>query len=126
MLVNERMIESVLYARHKYAYYYLFFNYYCCFRFLIKNGKLYPEGATLYFIPFSDDKLYNEQITKISFWLNNNFFNVDMTSLYQSAYIEKFSQPVIDAYDPLLQYIIIILILIYTVFVIPPFDIQLT
>jgi len=57
----------------------------------------------MFFIPFSDEALYKEQLLKVSFWDNQNFFGLDMTCLKEEALREKFRQPVIDIYDPNIQ-----------------------
>jgi type I protein arginine methyltransferase len=77
----------------------------CClkFRFLVKGGKLYPGAATIHFTPFCDESLYKEQINKVSFFDNQNFLGLDMTSLKEEALREKFRQPIIDIYNPSIQ-----------------------
>lgn len=67
---------------------------------------MYPSGSTLFFIPFCDEILYKEQLAKVNFWENPNFFGLNLTCLKEEAIIEKFRQPVIDVYDPSVQYII--------------------
>lgn len=64
---------------------------------------MFPSSSTMYFIPFSDENLYKEQIAKISLWDNQNFFGLNMTCLKEEAQKEKFRQPIIDVYDPLIH-----------------------
>lgn len=85
MLVNERMLEKYLLARDM---------------FLHDKGKMFPSSSQLHFIPFSDELLYNEKIQKVDFWKYDNFYGIDISPLYEQALAEKFSQPVIEAYNP--------------------------
>ena len=79
-LVNERMIESYLIARDT---------------LLKPGGKMFPDRATLYAAPFTDDALYNEQFQKASFWTQPNFYGVDLAPLKSEALEFYFSQPVV-------------------------------
>jgi len=83
MLLNERMLESFLYAK----------------KWLKPNGKLYPTIGDLYIAPFTDEQLYMEQATKANFWNQNSFYGVDLTSLKSAAFEEYFKQPVVDTFD---------------------------
>ena len=40
---------------------------------------MYPSESTMYFMPFSDEALYKEQLAKLAFWDNQNFFGLNMT-----------------------------------------------
>lgn len=84
-LLNERMLETYIIARD---------------RFLRPGGKMFPASAHLCVLPFSDEQLYNEQQAKTNFWDNKNFYGLDLTCLKDQALKEKFSQPIIDTYDP--------------------------
>lgn len=88
LLVNERMLESFLFARDQ---------------FLKPGGKMFPSSSVMHFIPFSDELLYLEQIEKVKFWASTEFFKVNLTSLYDIALKEKLSQPIIEAYNPKCQ-----------------------
>jgi len=79
------MIETYIIARDK---------------FLKPGGKMFPSSSHLCICPFYDQALYDEQEAKVLFWNNKNFYNVDITSLKEKAREEKFSQPIIDTYDP--------------------------
>ncbi|XP_057539448.1 probable histone-arginine methyltransferase 1.4 [Amaranthus tricolor] len=85
LLVNERMLESYVIARD---------------RFLIPNGKMFPGAGRIHMAPFSDEYLFVEIANKALFWQQQNYFGVDLTSLYDSAFQGYFSQPVVDAFDP--------------------------
>lgn len=84
-LLNERMLETYVIARDK---------------FLKPEGKMYPASAHLCIIPFYDEAIYNEQMAKCTFWDNTSFHGVNLTALKEKALEEKFSQPIIDTYDP--------------------------
>merc|ERR1740130_90267 len=84
-LVNERMLESYLWARDN---------------LLKPGGKMFPDRAVMYAAPFSDDALYSEQMQKCTFWCQNNFFGVDLSSLRDQAQDFYFSQPVVGPVVP--------------------------
>lgn len=83
MLLNERMLESFLYAK----------------KWLKPNGKMFPSLGDLYVAPFTDESLYMEQATKANFWNQQSFYGVDLTSLKTAAFDEYFKQPVVDTFD---------------------------
>jgi histone-arginine methyltransferase CARM1 len=85
LLVNERMLESFLFARN---------------HFLKIEGMMYPSSSVMHFIPFSDERLYLEQLEKVKFWSLKDFFKVDLSGLYDTAINEKLRQPIVEAYDP--------------------------
>ncbi|XVF62587.1 hypothetical protein PTKIN_Ptkin09bG0020400 [Pterospermum kingtungense] len=85
LLVNERMLESYIIARD---------------RFLVPNGKMFPSIGRIHMAPFSDEYLFVEIANKALFWQQQNYFGVDLTPLYGSAFQGYFSQPVVDAFDP--------------------------
>lgn len=80
LLVHERMLESYAVARD---------------RFLKPDGKMYPTTGSMVFAPITDEALYKEQLGKISFWNNSDFFGVDLSSVLGRATKEYFSQPVV-------------------------------
>jgi len=84
LLVNERMLESFLYAK----------------KWLKPDGRMYPTMSNLFCAPFQDDYLFMETFTKSTFWTQNCFYGVDMRSLSMSAFNEYFGMPVVDAFDP--------------------------
>ncbi|XP_020591017.1 probable histone-arginine methyltransferase CARM1 [Phalaenopsis equestris] len=85
LLVNERMLETYVIARD---------------RFLVPNGKMFPSLGRIHVAPFSDEYLFVEIANKALFWQQQNFYGVDLTPLYGSAFQGYFSQPVVDAFDP--------------------------
>jgi ubiquinone/menaquinone biosynthesis C-methylase UbiE len=84
-LVNERMLESYIRARDA---------------LLKPGGKMYPDRATLFAAPFSDEQLFQEQFTKSTFWAQSNFYGVDLTALREDAHTFYFSQPVVGPVAP--------------------------
>ncbi|XP_043720984.1 probable histone-arginine methyltransferase CARM1 [Telopea speciosissima] len=50
--------------------------------------------------PFSDEYLYVEIANKALFWQQQNYYGIDLTHLYGSAFQGYFSQPVVDSFDP--------------------------
>ena len=84
-LVNERMLESYITARDK---------------LLKPGGKMFPDRATLFAAPFSDDALYQEQFAKAAFWCQPNFFGVDLNALRDDALTFYYSQPVVGPVAP--------------------------
>ncbi|KAJ4834064.1 putative histone-arginine methyltransferase 1.3 [Turnera subulata] len=85
LLVNERMLESYVIARD---------------RFLTPNGKMFPTVGRIHMAPFSDEYLFIEIANKSLFWQQRNYYGVDLTPLYNSAFQGYFTQPVVDAFDP--------------------------
>mmetsp|Transcript_10054 Transcript_10054/g.18126 ORF Transcript_10054/g.18126 Transcript_10054/m.18126 type:complete len:492 (-) Transcript_10054:58-1533(-) len=85
LLVNERMLESYLYARDK---------------FLKPGGKMFPAVGRIHLAAFSDPILHTELANKGLFWTCNNFYGVDLTPVYEPAANSFFNQVVVDAFDP--------------------------
>ncbi|KAH9765807.1 putative histone-arginine methyltransferase 1.4 [Citrus sinensis] len=85
LLVNERMLETYVIARD---------------RFLVPMGKMFPSVGRIHMAPFSDEYLFVEIANKALFWQQQNYYGVDLTPLYGSAFHGYFSQPVVDAFDP--------------------------
>lgn len=84
LLVHERMLESYVLAREK---------------FLKPEGRMFPTKGRMFFLPFSDWALYNEQTTKAQFWSKKSFHGVDLSHLYSEAVQENFSQAVVGCFD---------------------------
>ncbi|KAI6184364.1 Carm1-pending protein [Aphelenchoides bicaudatus] len=82
-LVNERMLESFVFAR----------------KFLKPGGKMFPTRSTMYFALFSDELVYQENIQKTVFWFNTSFHGIDISGLRSNAFTEVFKQPVIDTWS---------------------------
>eukprot|EP00043_Microstomoeca_roanoka_P013338 m.130722 g.130722 ORF g.130722 m.130722 type:complete len:503 (+) comp15728_c0_seq2:125-1633(+) len=84
MLVNERMLESYVYAR----------------KWLKPGGKMFPTQSTLFVCPFSDSNVFIEAYQKASFWQTREFHGIDLTSLYDDAVNEYISQPCVEQVNP--------------------------
>ncbi|KAF5836189.1 S-adenosyl-L-methionine-dependent methyltransferase [Dunaliella salina] len=84
LLVNERMLETYLYARD---------------RFLKPGGKMFPQVGRIHAALFSDTFLHQEVQAKAAFWTQDDFFKIDLSPLYNSAVDGYFSQVVVDAFD---------------------------
>ncbi|KAF7635180.1 hypothetical protein Mgra_00005466 [Meloidogyne graminicola] len=82
MLVNERMLESYLFAR----------------KFLKEGGKMFPTQANLHLALFSDEQVYLEQTARSSFWTQESFHGVNLSSLKNAALEEVFRQPIVDTW----------------------------
>ncbi len=116
LLVNERMLETYLYARD---------------RFLKPGGLMFPvccctiscgvlsittppcllihhhsivipsqQVGRIHVAAFSDDVLYRELLAKAMFWQQTNFFGVDLSCLHQPAQQGYMAQVVVDAIHP--------------------------
>ncbi|WCJ23498.1 Histone-arginine methyltransferase CARMER [Euphorbia peplus] len=85
LLINERMLETYVIARD---------------RFLLPSGRMFPTVGRIHMAPFSDEYLFVEIANKALFWQQQNYYGVDLTALYGSAFQGYFSQPVVDAFDP--------------------------
>lgn len=85
LLVNERMLETYLYARNRY---------------LKKGGRMFPQVGRIHAAAFSDANLYAEVANKAFFWMQPSFYNIDITCLHKEAAAAYFTQVVVDAIDP--------------------------
>eukprot|EP00803_Ostreobium_quekettii_P001554 evm.model.scf_55.2 EVM.evm.TU.scf_55.2 scf_55:14405-23250(-) len=85
LLVNERMLETYIFARDN---------------FLKKGGKMFPRLGRIHVAAFSDEVLYNELYAKASFWLQTNFYGTNLSGLHSDALKQYFQQVVVDAFDP--------------------------
>jgi histone-arginine methyltransferase CARM1 len=96
MLVNERMLESYVYARKflkKGGKLKIIneFSIVCIFRL----GRMYPTEANLHIALFTDEQLYLEQTYRASFWTQESFHGINLSSLRAQALEEIFHQPVV-------------------------------
>ncbi|KAL7072946.1 hypothetical protein ACQ4LE_008011 [Meloidogyne hapla] len=82
MLVNERMLESYLFAK----------------KFLKEGGRMFPTQANLQIALFSDEQVYLEQTARSSFWTQESFHGVNLSSLKNAALEEVFRQPIVDTW----------------------------
>jgi type I protein arginine methyltransferase len=64
-------------------------------RFLKPGGLMMPTTGSIVLAPLSDEALYNELLSKVSFWNNNAFFGVDLSPALEKANEEYFSQAVV-------------------------------
>ncbi|GLC53802.1 hypothetical protein PLESTB_000788800, partial [Pleodorina starrii] len=87
LLVNERMLESYIYARDA---------------FLKPGGKMFPQLGRIHVAAFSDEVLHSEVAAKAAFWMQPSFYGVDVTCLHAPAAEGYFGQVVVDAFDPAL------------------------
>jgi len=85
LLVNERMLETYLYARD---------------HFLKPGGRMFPTLGRIHCGAFSDVVLYTELYNKGAFWQFDTFYGVDLRCLYNDAVEGYFAQVVVDAFDP--------------------------
>ncbi|KAF2310963.1 hypothetical protein GH714_018795 [Hevea brasiliensis] len=79
LLVNERMLESYVIARDQ---------------FLLPSGKMFPTVGRIHVAPFSDEYLFFEIANKALFWQQQNYYRVDLTPVYGSAFQGCFSQDI--------------------------------
>ncbi|XP_026722628.1 histone-arginine methyltransferase CARM1 isoform X2 [Athene cunicularia] len=83
MLLNGRMLESYLHSK----------------KWLKSNGMMFPTYSEIHLAPFSDEQLYMEHYSKASFWYQEFFYGVNLSSLHNAAVDEYFRQPVVDTFD---------------------------
>ncbi|CDR88233.1 related to HMT1-hnRNP arginine N-methyltransferase [Sporisorium scitamineum] len=85
LLVHERMCESFLNARDRY---------------LAPGGSVFPSAGTICLAPFEDKQLWNDTANKAKWWLNSNFYRVDVSPFAALAFEENFSSPVVGVFPP--------------------------
>jgi type I protein arginine methyltransferase len=85
LLVHERMLESFISGRD---------------RFLRPGGKMFPTTGTMFFSPFTDQALWDEQNSKLDFWDTSDFWGLDLRSLKEQARRDHFCQPVVGYFQP--------------------------
>uniref|UniRef100_A0A4W6DTM2 Histone-arginine methyltransferase CARM1 n=1 Tax=Lates calcarifer TaxID=8187 RepID=A0A4W6DTM2_LATCA len=83
MLLNERLMESFLYAK----------------KWLKPNGLMFPSCGDIHLAPFSDEQLYFEHYAQASFWQQRSFYGVNLSALHSAAVDEFFRQPIVDTFD---------------------------
>ncbi|KAM4602150.1 histone-arginine methyltransferase CARM1 [Polymixia lowei] len=83
MLLNERMLESFLYAR----------------KWLKPNGLMFPSSGDIHLAPFTDEQLYIEHYARAGFWQQRCFYGVNLSGLHSAAVDEFFRQPIVDTFD---------------------------
>lgn len=70
LLVNERMLETYVYARQ---------------HMLKAGGKMFPGSGVMYAAAFADEALFAEQLTMAAFWANEGFYGINLTALHADA-----------------------------------------
>lgn len=81
LLVNERMLETYVYARDA---------------FMKPDGKMFPRIGRIHVAAFCDPVLHAEIAAKSLFWQQNNFYGVDLRCLHADASSGYYSQMVVD------------------------------
>jgi len=74
-LLNERMLETYVIARQM---------------FLKPEGRMMPTRADLFVMPFTDQAIFDEQISKSLFWETKDFYGLDLSCMLDKANKEKF------------------------------------
>lgn len=85
LLYHERMLESFVEARN---------------RFLKPGGKMFPSRGEIFLAPFTDAALYQEQTEKSKWWLQKDFYGVDVSVLEAQALKDHMAQPIVGYFDP--------------------------
>jgi histone-arginine methyltransferase CARM1 len=85
LLVNERMLESYVVARDL---------------LLKEDGWMFPSHGQIHLAPFYDEVLHQEVTCKSNFWLQKNFYGLDLCPLHGEASASYFQQVVVDAIPP--------------------------
>ncbi|ETW00356.1 hypothetical protein H310_07002 [Aphanomyces invadans] len=84
-LVHERMLETYVLGRTKW---------------MKPGGLMFPSTGTMFVCPFTDDSIYQEQMAKVSFWRQQNFYGLDLNCLVDEAMENHFSQPIVGYFSP--------------------------
>lgn len=71
LLVNERMLETYIFARK---------------HMLKPGGLMFPNVGRIFTAPFSDAVLHDELRGLAAFWTNPSFYGVNLTPLHGDAY----------------------------------------
>ena len=86
LLVHERMLESYIVARE---------------RFLKPSvGLMLPTSGDMILAPITDAYEYQQQLDKLQFWENKDFFGINLSSVSCMAREEAFSQAIIGCINP--------------------------
>lgn len=56
------------------------------------GGKMFPGLGRIHVAPFSDEALFQELNAKAAFWLQPDFYGVDISVLHSAAVKDYFSQ----------------------------------
>lgn len=105
LLLHERMVESFLVARDR------FLTPICASDGTVEglsNSKraisfhpkqMWPSASTICLAPFTDLVLYSDALEKVSFWKNDSFYDLDLSSLRHAALSGQFSQAIVGPID---------------------------
>jgi len=61
---------------------------------------MFPSRGTIHVAPFYDDVLHSELAAKSHFWLQKNFYGINLSSLFEKANDNVYQQVVVDAIPP--------------------------
>lgn len=75
LLVNERMLETYVYARD---------------HMLKPGGAMFPSLGRVYVAAFTDAALHAEQLSMAAFWHQEAFYGVDLRALHSDAQAVRF------------------------------------
>ncbi|KAJ0403977.1 hypothetical protein ATCC90586_005844 [Pythium insidiosum] len=87
-LVHERMLETYVDAGKKWR------------RADSPGFKMFPSVGTMFVAPFSDESIFREQMGKVAFWEQRNFYGLDLRVMREKAIENHFSQPVVGYFPP--------------------------
>lgn len=83
MLLNDRKLESYIYAR----------------KWLQPSGLMFPTYSDIHLAPFTDEQLYIEHYARAGFWHQKCFYGTNLSGLHSAAVEEFFRQPIVDTFD---------------------------
>jgi len=69
-------------------------------KWLKPGGLMFPTLGTMFAAPFTDDGIYQEQMAKVSFWQQQDFYGLNLNCLVDEAMDNHFSQPVVGYFSP--------------------------
>lgn len=61
---------------------------------------MFPSAGTICLSPFEDKQLHTDTVNKARWWLNSNFYGVDVSPFAALAFQESFSSPVVGVFGP--------------------------
>ncbi|TDH67635.1 uncharacterized protein CCR75_006551 [Bremia lactucae] len=86
-LVHERMLETFVTAGKTW-------------RRQAPGFKMFPSIGTMFMSPFTDETIYREQMAKVAFWQQQDFYGINLSTLRTRALANHFSQPVVGYFSP--------------------------
>lgn len=84
-LLHERMIESFLTARDRYAK---------------PDALMFPSSSEMFLAPFTDGVTFSDLKSRSKFWQAQEFYGLDLSAMEATAEAQIFSQPVVGGFDP--------------------------